>query len=381
MEGGNSSDVDSEDDDNTLSKTIDTLISNCKYYEIDEIKKVTNLNFKYTAIHINIHSLPSKFDQLVTLLDNFQNIGISINFVMLCETFLNSVNYDKFNIPGYNFIQIHRNSKKGGGVGIYIQDHFQFFIREDLSLNYDSEFESIFIEITNMSRKLIIGEIYRVPGTNELNSIERYETILQKFRSFNGVTVIGTDQNFNYMNANTHSNTLNLLNTFITAGFMPTITKPTRITYNTSTLIDNIYIRSKSLQNLSSGIISTYISDHLPIFMFIGNKPITTKTPITIKYRSLDNPAIVNIRQHLDNINWDIIDNLELNQCVELLNTKIIFALNTFAPEKTKNISSDNQLRQPWMTPLLLKESKKNDKLYKKKPWKAKNQHGLHQIH
>ena len=49
--------------------------------------------------------------------------------------------------------------------------------------------------------------------------------------------------------------------------FFPLITRPTRITSNTATLIDNIF--TNHLNNYSfSGLLFTDISDHLPIFCF-----------------------------------------------------------------------------------------------------------------
>jgi hypothetical protein len=351
---------------NTLHNAVKNLISKCKYYDFDELNLINSKDFRYTSIHINIHSLPSKYDQLLTLLANMKDAKLNINFIMLCETFLTNLNYDKFSIPGYQFVQRHRINRKGGGVCIYISDIFQVKERDDLSLNIASEFESIFIEITNLTKKLIVGEIYRVPGTSEHLSIDRYNTILQKLNNFKGDIIIGTDQNFNYLNTETHANTLNLLDTFISAGFLPTITKPTRITYNSSTLIDNIYVRTQSLQTLSSGIITTYISDHLPIFMFLGKQTSVKKQPIIIKYRALDNTAIDNIKSELDNINWDILDTYHLNEAVNFLSTKILITLDLHAPEKTRLISRKNQLRQPWMSSALLNSSKSSDKLFKK---------------
>ena len=50
--------------------------------------------------------------------------------------------------------------------------------------------------------------------------------------------------------------------------FFPLITRPTRITSNTATLIDNIF--TNNLNNLSvSGLMFCDISDHLPIFTML----------------------------------------------------------------------------------------------------------------
>ena len=62
------------------------------------------------------------------------------------------------------------------------------------------------------------------------------------------------------------------MNISFNAGFLPTITKPTRITHTTATLIDYIYIKTSKPIKIASGIIIHDISDHLPIFMFSEKK-------------------------------------------------------------------------------------------------------------
>ena len=68
----------------------------------------------------------------------------------------------------------------------------------------EQSFESVFVEVfVNNMVNIIVGEIYRVPNSNRQLSIQYYEII-----------------------------TNNLLETYFYAGFIPTITRPTRITQN-----------------------------------------------------------------------------------------------------------------------------------------------------
>ena len=62
-------------------------------------------------------------------------------------------------------------------------------------------------------------------------------SLLQNLSDFNGDVMIRTDQNFNYLDIETHSKTPDLYDIFIYSGFLPTMTLPTRITHNTSILI------------------------------------------------------------------------------------------------------------------------------------------------
>ena len=156
-----------------------------------------------------------------------------------------------------------------------------------------------------------------------------------------------------------------MFNTFTSAGFIPTITKPTRITHSSSTLIDNIYIRSKNLDRIQSGIITSYISDHLPIFLLYGTCKAKPKQPVTFTYRKIDELAIQSMKKYLYNIDWKIINTMDIDQASSFLTDNINHALDMFAPERTKVSSEKNRFKQKWMTPDLLKLSKLKEKLYK----------------
>ena len=62
----------------------------------------------------------------------------------------------------------------------------------------------------------------------------------------------------------THLQTGRYLDMLYSHNLLPVITKPTRITNHTATLIDHIY--TNSVNRLISGVIPVDFSDHLPIF-------------------------------------------------------------------------------------------------------------------
>jgi endonuclease/exonuclease/phosphatase family metal-dependent hydrolase len=76
------------------------------------------------------------------------------------------------------------------------------------------------------------------------------------------------DFNLDLMKYHCHHFTSEFLDIMYSNMFFPLITRPTRITSNTATLIDNIF--SNHLENFSfSGLLFTDISDHLPIFCIV----------------------------------------------------------------------------------------------------------------
>ncbi len=84
-----------------------------------------------------------------------------------------------------------------------------------------------------------------------------------------------SDINIDFLKYGNHSNTEDYLDMLFSYNLLPLITKPTRITDYTSTLIDHIYTNAP-IHNTVSGICLVDISDHLPVFcisdMFIKKK-------------------------------------------------------------------------------------------------------------
>ena len=64
-------------------------------------------------------------------------------------------------------------------------------------------------------------------------------------------------------------------------GYLPVITKPTRITDHSATLLDHIYSNSKSL-NYQSGIIITDVADHFGTFYVSRKNHLNITSVVTI---------------------------------------------------------------------------------------------------
>ena len=72
----------------------DTEHINCHSYEVEELKLFSNVKetIQISVIHINIHSIPAKFEKLLSLLSRLRDINIEIHFLLHCETFLTNNN-------------------------------------------------------------------------------------------------------------------------------------------------------------------------------------------------------------------------------------------------------------------------------------------------
>ena len=360
---------DNDDSDNFLKR----LNIDSNYYEINEIKPPSSgTSYKYCSMHINIQGLMSSIENLKHIINRMEHNSIQIDFVCLCETFLFDHNTDNTfkslcHIPGYQFVFKNRENRTKGGVAIYIRNNHTFKTRDDLSIFIEGEYETIFVEINSKPNNLIIGEIYRVPNTPEKLSVERYDATLSTLiNNKNCDIILGSDINFDFLKINQHTHTADLFNTFIGYGLIPTITKPTRITHCTASLIDNLFAKIPSDQSIKSGIMITKISDHLPIFTFIGNSPKKNKIPMNIKYRELNETNINKIQYSLQQFNWSILNTLQTNEAYDTFVLKLKNTIDQHAPEITKTIPYKHKIREPWVTKGLMKSSNNLDKLYKK---------------
>lgn len=50
----------------------------------------------------------------------------TFSVIGLSETWLSDETFNQVDLQGYNFISNHRTNKIGGGVGLYLQDHYQY---------------------------------------------------------------------------------------------------------------------------------------------------------------------------------------------------------------------------------------------------------------
>ena len=76
----------------------------------------------------------------------------------------------------------------------------KYYIREDLKIPEEGKFESLFLEIPqNYQPNIVIGENFRVPGTNEAEFLHTYENVIYKIKTEHKRIIIGSDQNLDYL--------------------------------------------------------------------------------------------------------------------------------------------------------------------------------------
>ena len=201
-------------------------------------------------------------------------------------------------------IHADRKEGRGGGVALYIHKNFNDYkIRKDIHIQGA---EDNFIEITNDSGKnILVGTVYRPPCNNITYFLENLDNSLEQISRENKHIYLMGDYNIDLTssvhlknpNTSAHENNCTNNNKFLdilsTYALSPCISKPTRITPTSSTLIDNIFTNTINKDSLS-GVFYYDISDHLPIFLISmqlrSNNKIKAKT-MTHSKESIENIA------------------------------------------------------------------------------------------
>ena len=214
---------------------------NCDYH--DNTDDIDIMQSDLSVLQWNIRGLLGKKDILHTLMTH-KNNQRPLDIGIISETWLTDRTQSFANIPGYHLITSNRTHKKGGGVGLLVSSRLKYRERPDLTDNSTST-ENCFIEVLSKTGNIIIGSIYRPPNTNEKEFISVIARIIECSVSEKKEIILGMDHNLDLMKNHLHKNTKTFLDMMLSKDCVPTITKPSRITKSSATLIDNIFISKK----------------------------------------------------------------------------------------------------------------------------------------
>ena len=116
--------------------------------------------------------------------------------------------------------------------------------------------------------------------------------------------VLGIDHNMDLLKSSQHKSTNLFLETLNELNLLLTITRPSCITQNMATLIDNIFVSEALHQQFESTILKEDISDHLPLVTMLKQSKILDKSPLTFRSHCLSDNKLKSINAKLMNIDW-----------------------------------------------------------------------------
>ena len=226
---------------------------------------------------------------------------------------------------------------------------------------------------------VIVGSIYR-PTTYLKRDLDRaleiHCAILDEIKSkhelkFCKVYLTG-DYNLDLIKTDLHSPTAEYVDSLYNLGFLPCITRPTRIQDKTrtlgrsATLLDHIFSDSTSVK--FAGILVSDLSDHFPVFLIDQIRSPEYKKIPTFK-RDTSDSKILEFSNLLKAQDWtSVTENTDPILAADDFFCKLKNATDLAFPKievKARRAKIDKKV--PWITFGLLKSAKNKNKLYRKK--------------
>ena len=246
------------------------------------------------------------------------------------------------------------NGNDYGGVAIYVNHDLKVSERDDLKLLKTCKcskcsFESVWIDVIKHNETFTIGGMYRHPGGNTAHFNTAVEVTLSKLNKNDSCIMTG-DVNINLLNID-GTITTDYISSVMSHGFVPYITRPTRITEYTATLIDHLFVRlprHKMTAPVKAGILFNDITDHLPIFLYLSvqSKCQRNQRP---RVRIFSDTNIQKFVDKIASVNWLHILN---HHCSNLNCTEFYKHIKRFYSDSFPlvQVSRKRSKDKPWIT-------------------------------
>ncbi|CAB3993279.1 Hypothetical predicted protein [Paramuricea clavata] len=309
-------------------------------------------------LHQNICGLATKYPHIEFILKNYKDI----HMFTLSETHLHEENIQLLpSIPGYSMVYRNRtNGNFGGGVAAFIADRVQWLRRHDLE---SPHLECLWIEVLLKNTKgFLIGTLYRPPNGSKFLPKDfpaYFDDMLTSVAAENKEVILMGDINCNFLKK---SNDADIKSIIDVNGLEQMVKDPTRITPESSTLID--VICTNKPQNISKvEVISASLSDHEMIGCVrkLNNHSFKARTIEARDYRNYNHEDLCN------NLRQSSFDSVFASKTVESAweNFKHIFlsAVDKYAPLIRKKIRGRPC---PWLRNETKREMAERDWLLKK---------------
>ena len=230
--------------------------------------------------HLNVNHAHNKIPEISSILENS---GKNFHVFGLSETRLKKeISNTELNIPGYSIIRRDPIIHKETGLAIYIHNSVNFRHVPHLEQHH---IESVWLEVClKNSPPVLIGFCYRNPSERS-DWKERFTAMMDAVCMEAKEILLLGDLNIDLLRQN--APWINLINMY---HLRQVITRPTRVTANSESLIDHIYV--SDMNNVIEHCVPvSACSDHYPVCLTWSRKgaKIPTAGHKTTTYRSFTN--------------------------------------------------------------------------------------------
>ena len=306
-----------------------------------------------TFIHVNVRSLVSKAAEIRRLVYDTKAAVLAVSESWLDDT----IGDNEIGVDGYSVLRRDRN-RHGGGVLVYVKDGLAFNRRPDLEVE---GCETLWVELFLPKTKgILVNCCYRPPDDQMF--LSKFESTLKLVEPLSSECYILGDMNINVKDERSkfckdYTNMLHLFH------FRQMITEATRITANSSTILDHIVSNSRE-KIVDSGVLDSSFSDHLPVYCTrkIGKNEVFS--PVIKRVRCFKKYSKETYLRELRGTDWnDVYMAVNVDVALDSFNRLIHGVMDKVAPMRDVRVK---QRTEPWMTPDILAGIKQRDKLFKK---------------
>ena len=331
------------------------------YYNYSEFNDVCTISDRnLSVVHINIRSLYPKIEEVkaeLSLLD-FQFDVLCFTESWLTDHIKNLVSFD--NYREYHNLRVNR---RGGGISVFVADRFEAELQSDYSRMTD-HIEALFLELRSDNYRILVGTIYRPPSGDINVFLDDLQSILTTIDSkrYKEITLTG-DFNLNLLKYDDDPIVRMFLNVLYSFSLFPVISKPTRITDTSASLLDNIFVKTPI--NYTAGSLISDLSDHFPVFCVFNNlfdRKISS-SQISFSHRKINVASLTSLYNALNSYDFsDIVSCSDVNIAIARLDNVLFENFNIFCPLVNKTVSPKN-VNKPWISRDIISHIKRRQNL------------------
>ena len=333
------------------------------YINVDSVPTKSNNN-SLILMSLNIQSLAAKFNEFSDLINYMMTQNKAPDIICLQELW-KITDPDQFELDVYQPLIFNtRCNTRGGGVGIYIKNNICFNTLPQFSIFHERIFESVVVEISSTNgKKFIVGSVYR-PGTpipnttfNEQFNLfaDNLTASLTNLANKNENVFLCGDLNLDLLKFNENKFIRDYIDLIFANGFIQIVSKPTRITKDSATVIDHI-LTNQLPNECKTMILCNKISDHFPILYSIKTDNNYINTPQSLTTRNFSALNTQHFISSMTNMTWNhVLTNYDTQLAYDSFSDTFYDIFNLYFPIQTKKINKRYHNLEPWMTSGILK--------------------------
>lgn len=308
-----------------------------------------------SVFHTNIRSFNKNCNNLFVTLANIKS---RFHVVCITETWHNEDSLG-IDMEGYDSFKTTGKINRNDGTVVFVRKELSASVKEvvlgdvyGLSLNFMFR-----------NRKFCILAVYRTHDSNKDVFIDALDIYYRNKCKQTSYVFLG-DINLDIIQGSAYAD--RYLNTLLGSGFVSAINIPTRVTEDSRSCIDHIFVDHNDLGRTRAGVLHTHISDHFSTVLDIqfDNDNICSDPPTKgLRPGTFINKQI--FKSLVYKQNWDLVTSVhDMSESAGLFET-IITDLVTRSTQVNAEFSSKYRPLKPWITKGIMTSIRKRDKLSK----------------